>query len=146
MKRYQDWPERLRKYIDQRLTRQMEWGKNDCVLFTAGAIEAMSGSDPAHWCRGEYASKVGAMRQVALLGCRTFQEATIKCCDEIMRRKPLTQNLEAGDIVLADIENLDPTATGPTTGVIDFSGGMLVPGQRGLCVVDDMEVQIVWSL
>lgn len=45
--RLPDWPERLAAYLAVRERTPFEYGVNDCVLFAAGAVEAMTGVRPA---------------------------------------------------------------------------------------------------
>jgi hypothetical protein len=40
--RRQDWAERLNDYFELKRDVPFEWAKNDCALFAAGAIEAMT--------------------------------------------------------------------------------------------------------
>jgi len=54
MKRYPDWRSRLRTYLDAKATEPFRPGKHDCAMFVMGAVEAMTGEDPAHDLRGKY--------------------------------------------------------------------------------------------
>ena len=38
------------------------WGRCDCAMFAAGAVAAMTGTDPAAEVRGRYKSPIGAAR------------------------------------------------------------------------------------
>jgi len=62
MRRRADWPERLMAYLDGIGRRPFAWGTWDCALFVAGAIEAMTGDDPAAALRGQYDDALGARR------------------------------------------------------------------------------------
>ncbi len=44
------------------------WGTNDCCLFCADAVLAMTGDDPAKALRGTYTDEAGAMAIVAQYG------------------------------------------------------------------------------
>ncbi len=54
MARFPDWPVRLNKYIIESEKKEFEPGTHDCVLFAAGAIEAMTGGDPMLEFRDQY--------------------------------------------------------------------------------------------
>jgi hypothetical protein len=75
-----DWPERLHEYVEARRDAPHVWGSNDCAMFAAGAVEAMTGVDPfARW-RGTYTDKDTAMCLLSAEGgfealcLRTFGE------------------------------------------------------------------------
>ncbi|SOB86773.1 hypothetical protein SAMN06297144_1882 [Sphingomonas guangdongensis] len=57
-----DWENRLATYLDRVADEPFGWGTNDCALFVAGAIKAMSadGVDLAAAVRGTYQTKTGA--------------------------------------------------------------------------------------
>lgn len=44
--RRRDWQERLATYLHQRMATPFAWGSHDCCTFAAGAVEAMTGSNP----------------------------------------------------------------------------------------------------
>ena len=50
--RHADWRGRLTTYLSQTAMRPFRPGRNDCALFVAGAIEAMTGEDLARGWRG----------------------------------------------------------------------------------------------
>ena len=62
MNRLEDWPERLAAYVDARRSALFVWGEHDCVLFAAGAIEAITGVDVAADARGGYSTGPQALR------------------------------------------------------------------------------------
>lgn len=45
MKRYEDWRSRLNAYIESRANEPFKWGVNDCCIFAAKGIEAMTDVD-----------------------------------------------------------------------------------------------------
>lgn len=47
-------------YLAASDSRAFAWGEHDCVLFAAGAVEAMTGVDPAAGHRGSYGSNTEA--------------------------------------------------------------------------------------
>ncbi len=62
------WRGRLVAYLARTRGQPFVWGQLDCGLFSAGAIEAMTGVDPAAALRGRYATAAGARRAFRKLG------------------------------------------------------------------------------
>lgn len=61
------WHARLIALIEARKTAPFAWGSNDCCLWAADAVLAMTGTDPAADLRGTYSTARGAasaLRQV----------------------------------------------------------------------------------
>lgn len=50
--RYPDWPAKLRDFIESRRDMPYAIGSNDCCLFVADCIQAITGNDPAESLRG----------------------------------------------------------------------------------------------
>lgn len=67
MTRFPDWPERLNDFLEGRRERPFSWGSNDCALFAADAIHAITGEDVAAKWRG-YRSERGALTRIRDLG------------------------------------------------------------------------------
>lgn len=55
-----DWEERLAVLLDRKSEEPFRWGSNDCALFAADAIRAMTGGDPGEAFRGQYDSRAGS--------------------------------------------------------------------------------------
>jgi hypothetical protein len=53
------WRGRLDAHLAQAAVRPFAWGEQDCALFAAGAVAAITGEDPAAPWRGRY----GSLRQ-----------------------------------------------------------------------------------
>lgn len=68
MRRLPDWEQHLSDLVGQRLSTPFAWGSNDCVLFAADGIAAMTGVDPAGSLRGQWAGRGEAVRVIARLG------------------------------------------------------------------------------
>lgn len=54
MTRFEDWPERLAAFIEERRAMPFAWGSNDCALFAADAVCAITGVDFGEPFRGRY--------------------------------------------------------------------------------------------
>ena len=76
MSRLPDWEERLHAYLASRAGAEHAYGVIDCCLFSADAVEAMTGHDPAAAFRGRYSSAAGSARALKRYGAGTL-EATI---------------------------------------------------------------------
>jgi hypothetical protein len=50
--RLPDWQLRLESFVTQRQSVPFVWGANDCALFAADAVQAITGRDPAPHLRG----------------------------------------------------------------------------------------------
>jgi len=60
LKRQPTWRSALVKCIEARRKTAFRWGTNDCALFAADCIQAMTGTDLAAVYRGRYTSEAGA--------------------------------------------------------------------------------------
>lgn len=54
------WPEHLATFLDARVDTPFAWGSNDCCLFAADAVLALTGTDIAADVRGTYSSAKSA--------------------------------------------------------------------------------------
>lgn len=66
--RSKDWPEQLAAFLDARIDTPFFWGKNDCCLFAADAVIAITGTDIAADVRGVYASAKSAKATTKVFG------------------------------------------------------------------------------
>ncbi len=72
-----DWASRLNAYLvaaQRSITSDEDvvCGENDCCTFGAGAIEAMTGTDPMAFARDRYKTKIGALRLIKNQGHDTL--------------------------------------------------------------------------
>ena len=74
MKRSNDWPTELAKFLLSKRSEPFQWGENDCCLFAADAILAMGGDDVASDVRGRYKTAIGARRIMKNLGAANVVE------------------------------------------------------------------------
>ena len=58
--RREDWPERLAALVEERRNTPFAWGTQDCVMFAADAVEAMTAADPLESYRGAYDTEAEA--------------------------------------------------------------------------------------
>ncbi|MDP1686889.1 hypothetical protein [Hydrogenophaga sp.] len=62
------WPTRYAELCSERITAPFEWGVNDCCLWAADCVEALTGVDYAAAWRGTYSAAAGAARLMDELG------------------------------------------------------------------------------
>jgi hypothetical protein len=96
MARLPDWEERLGVYVASARERPHEYGRHDCMLHWAGAVEAVTGEDHGAGHRGKYRNRVGAYRYLKRLGFDS-PEALL---DDRFEQVPAAF-AQRGDIVLA---------------------------------------------
>jgi hypothetical protein len=74
--RLRTWQSNLQALVAERENAPFAWGKNDCGLFAADAVLAVTGSDPAADLRGTYDTEQEAQALIAdgmiALGDRRF--------------------------------------------------------------------------
>lgn len=70
------WEEALSEYIATKRDETFEYGVNDCCLFAAGAVEAITGEDPMPEFRGKYDSLKTSLQVIKEIGAGTL-EATM---------------------------------------------------------------------
>jgi len=74
--RISTWEEALSNYIITKRHEPFEYGVNDCCLFAAGAVEAITGEDPMPEFRGKYDSLKTSLKAIQDIGAGTL-EATM---------------------------------------------------------------------
>jgi hypothetical protein len=104
LKRREDWPERLLQAVEARREKPFAWGENDCALFAADCVLAMTGEDLARAFRGRYDSARGALRVLRGLGARDLAQAVMGSLGE-----PIAPALaRRGDVVQFETESEGP--------------------------------------
>ena len=94
--RLQNWPERLGDVITQARADTFEWGRNDCVLFAARCVEAVTGEHPCPELIGAYSTRAGALAALASAGFSTLAEAF---ADRVGAERPVPF-AQRGDLVV----------------------------------------------
>lgn len=64
--RVDNWAGALNQYLKEQEEAPFAWGKNDCCLFAAGAIQAITGVDVAAGWRSAYKSSESALHLVSV--------------------------------------------------------------------------------
>lgn len=101
MIRIEQWASALTKFNIAALQKPFAWGVNDCCLYVADVIKAMTGEDLAEDFRGKYGNEIEAMRFLAGLGYRDVEELASSRLPEIVDRehKPAPSLARRGDVV-----------------------------------------------
>ena len=94
--RLPDWRVRLEAYLRDLRGQPFVWGRLDCALFAAGAVEAMTGVDLARGWRG-YRSQAEGLRKLAAAGYETHADLVAKSLTEIH-----PSAVQMGDVVLIE--------------------------------------------
>jgi len=74
--RISTWEDALVNYIITKRQEPFEYGVNDCCMFAAGAVEAITGEDPMAEFRGQYDSLKTSLQVIKDIGAGTL-EATM---------------------------------------------------------------------
>jgi hypothetical protein len=119
MKRRRDWEQRLHAIIVAKRDLPHEFGKHDCLLWTADAVKAVTGKDFGKGHRSKYKSLASAYRHLQEMGFDS-PEALL---DSLFPVKPIGF-AGRGDIALCR------TPTGDNPGVVIGSDALVV-GEQG---------------
>lgn len=131
--RLPDWERRLFDFVFARHCDPFEWGRNDCALFAADAVQAITGTDLAADFRGTYDTALGAAR--ALQSAGGFEALA-----GAHFGKPIhVRHAKPGDIALIEQEH------GPALAVV--LGEMVAgPGANGVRFLPLTAAQVAWRV
>lgn len=131
--RHTDWPTRLATFVESRRYRPFAWGSNDCWLFAADAIVAMTGRDFGEAWRGTYSSALEAARRARRFATNAERDpfgTALWPAWAGLARLPLGY-AGRGDLVL--VEQLLPPHRRPFVfGGIHVGSAVAAPGPAGL--------------
>lgn len=136
MKRLENWPLILSSFLRSRSSEPFEWGRNDCILFAADAVLALTGEDVAAQYRGKYDSEESAKALMAPHG------NIINAITSAMGVEPIKNYLCAarGDVVCIRHSGVK------ACGVVDDTGTRVaVITKDGLARVGLVNVLFVWK-
>lgn len=133
--RLPDWRLRLDALIWERRRQPFAWGANDCCLFAADAVLAITGVDLAARLRGLGAR--AALRHIQRMGglCHVVPD-----CLPLL---PATAAAQDGDVAL--IEQPAKGLRGLALGVLD-GVWVLGPGRNGLMAVPARQAIQAWGV
>lgn len=95
------WEARLSAHIVAHLNAPFEWGKTDCVMFSAGAVRALSGVDLVRGMRG-YRSLAEGLRFARAKGFRAYEDIFAR-----RLRVASVEMLAPGDVVVVEQNDQD---------------------------------------
>ncbi|QYK42872.1 MAG: hypothetical protein KF887_07150 [Paracoccaceae bacterium] len=133
-RRLPDWRSRLGTYVAGAAATRYRPGRHDCALFAAGAVAAMTGSDPAAPWRGRYTTLRGGFRVLRRAGYRdhlALVTATLAPCPPSFAR--------AGDLAAV------PGEAGLALGVVQGER-IYVLRETGLATVDLLQAVAAWRV
>lgn len=145
LQRTPHWARReLHAFLLARADEPFAWGKNDCCLFPADAILAMTGVDLAKDFRDKYSDAAGAMRLIAgVTGGKSVGDAAAWCAAQqglVELEHP--RCAQRGDLVTMLNGDGDEMA-----GIVGLSGRHLVTvGQPGLVTFSIEKVKRAWRV
>lgn len=128
--RRHDWEHRLNLFFEKKENEPFRWGKNDCCLFAAHAIRAMTDDNPIDKLITPYHSS----RQAYRIMQRITNENDLKKCKEFVRltaqaiaalydiEESKSALLRRGDIALVQLFSNHNHPTQQILGVVDLSG------------------------
>lgn len=64
LRRKENWPVLLHDFVQSAVADEFAWGKHDCCLLVASAVEVMTGIDFGANYRGKYDSAAGAVKLI----------------------------------------------------------------------------------
>ena len=122
MTRLPDWRPRLAGYIAEQRRRPFKYGEQDCAMFAAGAVKAMTGEDPLADLSLDYSTYAGGIRVLRRQGH----------ADHIALARALLPEIPVAEARMGDLVVL-PGDSGEALAVV---GGatVLAPGEDGLRV------------
>ncbi len=133
MRRHHDWPQRLQAALEARGDTPYAWGTNDCAIFAADMVLAITGHDLAAPFRGRYRTKQGSRRILTTLGWTDVEAMA----DAMLPRR--LDRPRRGDVVLYD------GAFGPFLGVV-WNGGVVGPGPDRPTLWPPSGILACWSV
>ena len=140
--RAEGWEARLREAVEAAREKPFEWGTNDCALFAADCVRAMTGTDLAAAFRGKYTTASGARRALMRFG-----EGSLEATVMAVLGEPIVPTLaRRGDVVL--FQSFPPGA--PPDGIealaVCLGEVAASPGPQGLTYVPMSEWLKAWRV
>ena len=133
--RIEGWETRLNDVIEAALYRPFRWGENDCCLFAAECVKAVTGADVGSPYRGLYDSAHGAACLLDELG---GLEGVVSVCFAGFSEIPPAM-AQRGDLVLT--LNAGREVLGVVTAV-----QIAVPGESGLVFLPVSTASKAWRV
>lgn len=136
-RRLNNWRVKFEELILERKTKPFVWGENDCALFAADAVLAISGTvDPAHDYRGRYSCEKTAMQQLILI-----DGSLTKAFDNAGLLRVSKQGLLVSDIAVVMLNDRETcgVCTGAELAFLTLDGLKFIP-------IDKLNIIRCWRL
>jgi hypothetical protein len=101
MKRLHDWQTQFESFIHERQEMQFVWGTNDCAIFAADCVQALTGIDPALQGLREHTTEKQALRALERHG------GLVGIATAAMGEPVTAMFANIGDVVLSKSEGRD---------------------------------------
>lgn len=122
MQRQPDWQLRFEAFIASRLSAPFVWGSNDCAVFAADCVQALTGQDPAPAGLRAHSTEKQALRALKRHG------GVAGIATAVLGQPVPASQANIGDVVLCKAGHRDMLA-------ICNGGSALAPSARGLVTV-----------
>ena len=133
--RIEGWETRLNDVIEAALYRPFRWGENDCCLFAAECVKAVTGADVGSPYRGLYDSAQGAACLLDELG---GLEGAVRFAGFPEIPPAMAQR---GDLAIA------PNDGREVLGIVDMTARQIaVPGENGLMFLPVSVASKAWRV
>lgn len=130
------WEEILANKAAEAQLLPFEWGKLDCALFVANAVQAITGKDYAEPLRGKYDDAHGAQEALRSVGAENLEQFLDECTD--LERVPVNF-AQRGDVLVAEIAGRQALG-------IRLSRGAAFKAPEGLTIKNASECLAAWRV
>lgn len=131
MSRIHHWQSALAALIARRMEVPFEWGKHDCALWAADAVQAVTGDDPANDLRGTYSTPTQAADIMRSSGGLT------SLADSKLGPRIKPTFAQSGDIVLCVVNGREALA-------VCTGRHIMAQGESGLVAVPMSSAALAW--
>lgn len=129
--RVDDWPSRMFEVVEARRIAPFEWGQNDCVIFAAACIAAITGSNPIADLKPWKTERTAMKRIAEVGGFEAWLDARY-------------QRVEWYDAMRGDV-GLLVQSDGPII-VVNVGNGWCGPSEDGLTTSPHGSVYMAWRV
>ena len=129
--RIDNWPHYFHEAVEARRQQPFEWGRNDCVMFAAACVEAMTGESPIKDLKPWKSDKTAHKRMAEVGGFEAWLDSNYK-------------RIEWHEAMRGDIGIMDQSA-GPII-VVSVGTGWVGPSDEGLTQSPPNAVRLAWRV
>jgi hypothetical protein len=133
MTRFEDWPNRLNRFVADWLGKKHAWGISDCSIMCLDWVERATGQKVGEDVAGSYDSAAGAL---SFLASNNYEDLGDMVTDRLGSNPIDRVFLQRGDIALVDCPAVGEgigVVTGADILIIDVKrGGALIPLSRAI--------------